>query len=114
MATSRLPALPGGSTRGRYALGMSADPDVQLVRRFGRFLWAHRTIVAGVVALWNVAGIFIEPLLAPPPLPQWPGRVVPVVAAGVFAILCIASFIYDRRAAMRRNNATAKRKAPAA
>ena len=75
---------------------MSADSDAQLVKRFGKFPWAHRTIVAGGLALYNLAQIFIQPLIAPPPLPQW-GQAVALIAACVFAILCVVSFIHDRR-----------------
>ena len=80
---------------------MSAPPEVGTAKRLGLFLWRHRTVVAGLAALWNLANFFLQPLLAPPPLPQWLPHVVPLVGACVFAILCLVSFIYDRRS--RRN-----------
>lgn len=76
---------------------MSALPGVGTAKRLGLFLWRHRTVVAGFAALWNLANFFLEPLLQPPGLPEWPPRAVPLVATCVFAILCIVSFIYDRR-----------------
>ncbi|MFC5502103.1 hypothetical protein ACFPJ4_07620 [Lysinimonas soli] len=65
--------------------------------RAARFLWRHRTVVAGLAALWNVAFIWVGPLTIPDAFsPVFP-RVVAIVGALIFATLCVISFVYDRR-----------------
>lgn len=65
--------------------------------RAARFIWAHRTVAAGLAAIWNTAFIFIGTLITPPQFGPFLRSGIALIAAVVFAILFVASLIYDRR-----------------
>jgi len=74
------------------------------------FIWAHRTVAAGLACLWNFAFIFIGPATAPPQVSRALTAGVPLAAAIIFAALFVVSLIYDSRKRRRaRDDATSAR-----
>jgi membrane protein DedA with SNARE-associated domain len=65
--------------------------------RVARFIWAHRTVAAGLAAIWNTAFIFLGPLITPPQSGVFLRSGIALIAAVVFATLFVVSLIHDRR-----------------
>jgi hypothetical protein len=69
--------------------------------RVARFVWAHRTVAAGLAALWNAASIPINQVIAPFEVARRVSVVAGLVGAALFAVLFVISFVHDRRKAKR-------------
>lgn len=69
--------------------------------KIARFIWAHRTVAAGLAAMWNAAFIFVGPVITPPQFGLFLRSGVALIAAIVFAILFIVSIVHDRRTRRR-------------
>jgi membrane protein DedA with SNARE-associated domain len=65
--------------------------------KIARFIWAHRTVAAGLAAIWNAAFIFVGPVITPPQFGLFLRSGVALIAAIVFAILFVVSLVHDRR-----------------
>lgn len=69
--------------------------------KVARFIWAHRTIAAGLAALWNAVFVFIGPEITSPKFGWFLRSGVALIAAILFAILFVVFLVRDRRKATR-------------
>ena len=72
--------------------------------RVASFIWAHRTIAAGLAAIWNGAFIFIGPEITSPKFGWFARSGVALIAAVIFASLFVISLVNDRRRAKREGD----------